>query len=439
MKLVYSNLYKHSQYQSKISPNNYYVANAVDDRLVIRRQDRHLQVLQVHETRSPIDYIQWAPNSEHILTVNYQKSRVYIRSLTDPKWQGSIVERRFPIVRVRWSPDSKSILCISELKLRLAIWNLSTQELKYMNHLKFIDKGIEFSPDGNYVAIVELIEGKEYISIYHANSFILLQRFEVDTADLENLIWSFDSMFIAVWDNCIYHKLLIYRQDGHLYKAYSGYQFGLGIKTVIWSPNNQLIAIGNYDETIHVLSALSFDLVDKLEHSASIAVHSNITPIEEIEAANPAKISLGHVDTDYHILVPPLKIPIRRPEYNEPNPKTGISSCQFSPDSQYLFSKSDSMPTALWLWKVNTLSCTHVIKFRKHIKQVLWHPQHNCLLTVICGDGNLHFFESTEDGMDIQPATVPTTRFSVKKIKWSSDGNALILMDQELFCLAVQE
>ncbi|RCH79368.1 WD repeat-containing protein wrap73, partial [Rhizopus stolonifer] len=171
MKLVYSNLYKHSQYQSKISPNNYYVANAVDDRLVIRRQDRHLQVLQVHETRSPIDYIQWAPNSEHILTVNYQKSRVYIRSLTDPKWQGSIVERRFPIVRVRWSPDSKSI---------------------------------EFSPDGNYVAIVELIEGKEYISIYHANSFILLQRFEVDTADLENLVWSFDSMFIAVWDNCIY-------------------------------------------------------------------------------------------------------------------------------------------------------------------------------------------------------------------------------------------
>lgn len=160
MNFLYSNLYKHSQYQCKISPNNYHVANAVDNRLVIRRNDNELTVLQVHETRRPIDYIQWAPDSQHILCVNYENCRVDVRSITDSKWQGSISDKAYPFVRVKWSPDSKSIICVSDFKvnitnslffwvlyiehpfqLRIAIWNLSTAEMKFMNHTKYSEKG----------------------------------------------------------------------------------------------------------------------------------------------------------------------------------------------------------------------------------------------------------------------------------------------------------
>lgn len=117
MKLTYSYIYKHSHYQCKSSPNNYYVANAVENRLVIRRQDPEMTVLQVYDSKRPIDYIQWSPNSEYIFTINYEQSRVIIRSTSDPKWHGSITDEGFPIVRVKWSFDSKNILCISELKV----------------------------------------------------------------------------------------------------------------------------------------------------------------------------------------------------------------------------------------------------------------------------------------------------------------------------------
>jgi hypothetical protein len=117
MKLTYSYMYKHSQYQCKISPNNYYVANAADNRLVIRRQGQEMSVLQVYDSKRPIDYIQWSPNSEHIFSTNYKQSRVNVRSVSDPKWHGSITDEGFPIVRVKWSFDSKNILCISGLKV----------------------------------------------------------------------------------------------------------------------------------------------------------------------------------------------------------------------------------------------------------------------------------------------------------------------------------
>lgn len=76
-----------------------------------------MTVLQVYDSKRPIDYIQWSPNSEYIFTINYEQSRVIIRSTSDPKWHGSITDEGFPIVRVKWSFDSKNILCISELKV----------------------------------------------------------------------------------------------------------------------------------------------------------------------------------------------------------------------------------------------------------------------------------------------------------------------------------
>lgn len=41
--------------------------------------------------------------------------------------------------------------------------------------------GIEASPNGQFVAIVEKKNGKDYISIYHGNSFILLHVRSVQT------------------------------------------------------------------------------------------------------------------------------------------------------------------------------------------------------------------------------------------------------------------
>ncbi|KAI9476565.1 MAG: WD40-repeat-containing domain protein [Benjaminiella poitrasii] len=442
IKFSYSNLYKHSRFQCKISPNDHYVANVVENRLVIRAHGQELTVVQVNEARLPIDYILWSPTSDYILTINYAKSRIDIRSVIDPKWHGVITDERYPFVKVQWSSDSKNVLCISELKLRLAIWNLSTKEMKYINHLKYSEKGIEFSPDKNYVAIVEKYKEKDCIGIYHGNSFILLHRFEVNTVDLDDIKWCPDSMYIAIWDNCLYHKLLIYRYDGYLCATYTGYEFGLGIKCVNWSPNGKLLALGNYDQTIHLLSTLSWQLVGTLEHPTTLTETMETNVMEEIELPPPVIPTFQKANIDYrHVLKRPFHIPTRRTGYEESNPKTGIGICQFSPDGLYLYSKSVIMPNIIWIWQIKSLKCLHIILFRKTIKQANWNPCQNHLLTVTCGDEHIHLIQPTEgnDDIDISSHKVPTTDFLVKKIKWNSNGNALLLMDQDLFCIAVQK
>lgn len=120
MKINYSSLYKHLKFQCKISPNNHYVANIVENRLVIRRHELDLTVKEVYTAQQTLDYLQWSPDSEYVLVVSYEKSRIEVRSMTDPKWKGVIYDEGFPFVRVVWSPDSKNILCFSDLNVKCA-------------------------------------------------------------------------------------------------------------------------------------------------------------------------------------------------------------------------------------------------------------------------------------------------------------------------------
>lgn len=118
MNLSYSNLYKHAAYQAKISPNGHYIANGLDNRLVIRDHSKDLTVLMVYETPKPIDYVAWSPNSEYVLTCNYEAGRIDIRSTIDTNWHGIIKEGRISMTKVSWSFDSKKVLYITELKVK---------------------------------------------------------------------------------------------------------------------------------------------------------------------------------------------------------------------------------------------------------------------------------------------------------------------------------
>ena len=43
---------------------------------------------------------------------------------------------------------------------------LTDNQVRYIRHPKFMEKGCEVSPDGRYVAVIENRQGKEGISIY---------------------------------------------------------------------------------------------------------------------------------------------------------------------------------------------------------------------------------------------------------------------------------
>lgn len=437
MNPFYSNLYKHTC-TPRISPNSLYVANAVDNRLVIRSHGDDLEVLHVYECPRQIQYIQWSADSHYILSVNYVHSRIDIRSLEDSKWHYIIKDPGFPIIRVRWGPDSQHVICLSELNIRMSVWSLSHQEVKYIHHIKYSDKGIEASPDKKYMAIVEIHQGKDYIGIYHGSSYRLLQRFEVNTVDLENIKWSSDSAYVAVWDNCIYNTLLVYRPDGYLCTTYTPYEHGLGIKSLTWSPNHQLIAIGTYDQTVHLLSTETWQLIAIFNHSMVISAPMSVNVYEE-HPTPPTPTPTFEPTVAYQPrYIRPLKIPILRPDYNTSPPKIGIGLCQFSADSTYLCTKNDNMPTTLWLWDIRSLKCSSIVLFRHNIRQIVWNPSHDAMLMVVCGDEHLLRVEPKHPN-ELQMITmkVPTTEFNIKSIQWNKNGTSLLMMDTSLFCLSI--
>ncbi|KAG2200729.1 hypothetical protein INT47_002773 [Mucor saturninus] len=440
MNLVYSNLYKHDGCQAKISPDGLFVANVQENRLIIRQHNQGLTIHMVHLLKNPIDYIEWSPNSEYILSCNYEGGRIHVRSLADKNWHGVIKEDRAAMAKAMWTADSKNILYTTELKLLLGIWNLPTLEYKYIRQIKYTDKGIETSPDGNYIAIARKENGKDCISTYSSSTFDLLEHFEVGTVNLQNLKWSPDGMFIAVWDHCLQHKLLVYRQDGKLCTFYSGYDFGLGIKTVQWSPNSQLIALGNYDQTIHLISTRDWKLISILNHPKIIKKDTNMRVLEEnalpyLEKNIKSQSEMANFNW---ITRRPYEFTLLRSDPKDINPKVGIGLFQFSVDSSYIYSRSDSIPNVLWLWQVKSLECHNVIVFKNQVRQGLWNPLEAHMLAVICGDKNLHFLQPTDDGeAELITARVPLNEFSIKRAKWNSNGDSLLMMDSELFCLAV--
>ncbi|KAI8988936.1 hypothetical protein BDB01DRAFT_783669 [Pilobolus umbonatus] len=410
---VYSNLYKHSC-QPKISPNGAYVANAVENRLVIRSHGEDLEVLTVYEGPGEIDFIQWSADSHYILAVNYTRSRIDVRSMQDSQWHCIIKDPGFPLSHVKWGPDSQSIICISDLNMRLSVWSLSNKEVKLIHHVKYVNKGVESSPDNKYIAIAEVHQGKDHIGIYHGTTYHLLERFEVDTVDMENMKWSPNSDYLCVWDNCLYNTLLVYRPDGYRCTTYSPYEEGLGIKSVSWSPNNQFIAMGTYDQTVHLLSAQTWQLIAVLNHSMVINSAMDVNVYEEYELPTPTATLEPTVEYQQRRLRP-LKIPILRPEYNTPHPKVGIGLCQFSADSTYLCTKSDDMATTLWIWDIRSLSCSSIILFRHTIHQVTWNPSFNAILMVVCGDEHMLRIEPRHTN-EIQMTTmrVPTGTINSK-------------------------
>lgn len=77
----------------------------------------------------------------------------------------------------------------------------------------------------------------------------LLRAVPLPTQNAVGLLWSPDGRYLAVWDECLHYRLVVYGVDGrhlHTYVAYEPGQELFGVKSVCWSPTGQLLAIGRF-------------------------------------------------------------------------------------------------------------------------------------------------------------------------------------------------
>ena len=99
-----------------------------------------------------------------------------------------------------------------------------------------------------------------------------IKRWPTYTVDLENIAWSPDGRFIAVWESSMEYKILIYYPDGRLVSSYSAYDFGLGIKSVTWSPSSQFLVIGSYDQKVRFLNYYTWKSLIEYSHPSNLSV-----------------------------------------------------------------------------------------------------------------------------------------------------------------------
>ena len=90
------------------------------------------------------------------------------------------------------------------------------------------------------------------------------------------------------------------------------------------------------------------------------------------------------------------------------------------------------MPNTVWIWDVAKLRLLVVMQQISAVRMLAWHP-HQSLLAICTGSGAVYFWSPN----GCLCAQVPTDRsFSVNAIEWNADGEALVLVDKDRFCVS---
>ncbi|GAV79487.1 WD40 domain-containing protein [Cephalotus follicularis] len=428
------------------SPNARFIAVAVDYRLVIR-DTISFKVVQLFSCLDKISYIEWALDSEYILCGLYKRPMIQAWSLTQPEWTCKIDEGPAGIAYARWSPDSRHILTTSDFQLRLTVWSLVNTACVHVQWPKQASKGVAFTKDGKFTAICTRRDCKDYINLLSCHTWEIMGVYAVDTLDLADIEWSPDDSTLVIWDSPLEYKVLIYSPDGRCLFKYQAYESGLGVKIVSWSPCGQFLAVGSYDQMLRVLNHLTWKTFAEFMHLSTVRGPYCAAVFREVD--EPLQLDLselclsddfiegnsdnseGHFRVRYEVMEVPFTLPFQKPPADKPNPKQGIGLMSWSSDSQYICTRNDSMPTALWIWDISHLELAAILVQKEPIRAVAWDP--TCTRLVLC-TGSAHLYMWTPLGAYC--VSNPLRQFTITDLKWNSDGSCLLLKGKESFCCA---
>jgi len=371
---------------------------------------------------------------------------VQVFSLENPEWKCKIDEGSAGLVQVNWSPDSRHILTTSDFHLRITVWSLMNKSVSYMKYPKNIEKCYEFTNDGRYMLLAERRDCKDHCSIFACDNWQLLKHFEVDTDNLDGISWSPNGCTFAVWESPLEYKVLVYNVDGQCVNKFQPSKWSLGVKTVCWPSSGQLLAIGSYDQKIRLLNHITYKLIMDFEHPLKIS-SKDLVIFKEIDgslrgtrgaltmlnesASENEPISIYSTPSKYEIYSGTLQIAAIKPDLDKPNPKIGVSCIQFSCDNRFMFTRNDSMPNILWIWDLEKFKLTYVLIQIMAIKCVKWDPRQARL--ALCTNNNKIYMWSPQGCISVEAPCEAT--FLIQSIKWAPDGNSLILIGKDQFCV----
>lgn len=120
----------------------------------------------------------------------------------------------------------------------------------------------DLRPRTGHLGILTRASGHDTLLLFSPKSHELMESVNLTSVDAQGIKWSLDGRWLAIWDiPSMGFKVLIHTADGHLYKTYAGGQdadnIGFGVKMLKWSPDSNLLAIGDCNQRV-ILLPVSF-------------------------------------------------------------------------------------------------------------------------------------------------------------------------------------
>ena len=285
------------------SPDGTKVATVVDHRLVLRDAET-LAVIFMQDCLAKIEHVEWSSDSDHVLCAMYRKGKVQCFRASDDEWRCLVDEGPAGVAFAKWAPCGTRVLCVTEFRLRVSVWSLVDTSCVYIRAPKFEDgRGLDFSPDGKFLAFVRRARGADSILVVDARDWTTAAAFEVATEALADARWSPDSTSIAVHDASHAHALLLYAPDGRVLRhcepdvadpgaagpRRADEAARAGVRCQRWSSGGSFLAAGGRDRRCRVLNHVSWRAFADLAHADRVVAPATVAVYEETETRAPGR------------------------------------------------------------------------------------------------------------------------------------------------------
>ncbi|XP_037076179.1 WD repeat-containing protein WRAP73-like [Pollicipes pollicipes] len=157
-----------------VSPDGAYLATTLGVRLTVFGVAAQQEVASFTCLDDP-QHLEWSPDSTLLLTAVFSRRAVQLWSVEDTGWHGRIDEADAGLAAARWAPTSRHVLTTAELSLRVTIWSLVDKRVCYIKYLKDVASSLAFSPDGEFLAVVERRGCRDHVSLFSTSAWELVK------------------------------------------------------------------------------------------------------------------------------------------------------------------------------------------------------------------------------------------------------------------------
>ncbi|KAL0951356.1 hypothetical protein HGRIS_008060 [Hohenbuehelia grisea] len=459
----FTEVYQQSASLVTFSNGAHFIANAVQNRLIVRRADTFMltRTWLLDATPSPthslagsskskpgpsraisasippeqcITHIGWSCDSEYLLAACAKAGTVQVFALRDEDWSARIESGAEGLVKAEWAPDGRTILCFSEWGLRVTLWSLVSKRTTYIQFPIHPDRGYTFRADGRYFVLAERHKSKDTIGLYDAaEEYRLMRHFQLPTTSLASLSLSPTGNHLAVWEGPLEYKLHIFTLAGDKLASFSPEPDpGFGIRCAAWHPSGAFLAVGGYDDKIHILDSLSWGSVVALDISGRLPANTTLWREPSVDRVQG-----------------PTSIAVNRVDHSKAHPKAGTVQLDWNVTGSILMARFEQLPNAVYLYNFPSPAqafaptLRSVILLSQPVLHARWNPVRKGSLLICGGTGAMYTWSDEwigENGEEevAECIGVPIKKFHTKDARWAPDGKGMVLLDNDIFCCAFE-